>query len=80
MDSGLEKQAVVQRQIIQQVRGCTWVILWRGGFYREPNSGSVPGADLLQRFIQRHYTLLLQNRTYQVLKLRGHQPSIGTAT
>jgi len=65
---GLEKRATVQKEIIADLRSCKWIVLWKGGFSREPNSSVVPGSALLEHFVRAHYHVVLQNPTYEVLR------------
>jgi len=66
MEPGLETQQRVQKEIIARLRDCPWIILWKGGFWFEPNASQVAGSPLLERFILGHYTLKLQNTTYKL--------------
>jgi len=72
MDPGLETRASVQREIVRELRGCTWVILWKGGFWHEENASQRAGSLLLSSYIHAHYTSVLENSTYEVLERSIH--------
>lgn len=68
MNPGVETRASIQREIIRGLRSTTWVLLWRGGFWYEPNASQRLGSALLARYIPAHYHVVLRNHTYELLR------------
>jgi hypothetical protein len=68
MNPGVETRVPVQREIIHELRDCSWVILSTAGYWYEPNASHIPGGPLLQRFIDSHYAIVYRNPSYQVLR------------
>lgn len=70
MVPGVETTPAVQQSIARSLRDCRWVVLWRGGFWYEPNASQTPGSPFLDRYIARHYRPVLADTTYVVLVQR----------
>lgn len=71
MNPGVETRASVQRDIIHSLHTTTWVLLWRGGFWYEPNASQKLGSPLLARYIPTHYRVVFNNHTYELLHRTG---------
>ena len=77
---GLESQPAIQRQIIDQLSRCTWVVLLHGGqFYSTATGAMRLHHPVLDAYIRSEYHVVLRNSTYDVLRRNSRTaPALAT--